>query len=260
MSIRSSLNDRICYNPVQRISSVKEDRVRIALLGYGKMGKMIETLALNEGWEVFPKLDIEDNTEGSGITSESMEGVDVAVEFSQPDAVIANIKAAARAQVNIVVGTTGWSDRRDEVEHIVRDSGIGLIHGANFSIGMNLFFEIVSHSARLVGMVPHYDAYISEEHHRAKKDAPSGTALNLLDMMRPHLSDPNLSIACVRAGSIPGTHVVGFDSVADTIILEHRARSRQGFAEGAFLAARWVAGKKGFFDFRQVFREIVGIQ
>ena len=234
--------------------------MRIALLGYGKMGKLVESIAVREGWEVFPKLDIGDNASGNGITAESMVGVDVAIEFSQPEAVMSNIEAAARAGVNMVVGTTGWSDQRSKVERIVRDSGIGLIHGANFSLGMNLFFEIVSHAARLVGMIPQYDAYIVEEHHRAKKDAPSGTALNLLDLMRPHLSDPNLSIASIRAGAIPGTHIIGFDSAADTIVLEHRARSRQGFAEGAVLAARWIAGKKGMHDFRQVFREIVAIK
>jgi 4-hydroxy-tetrahydrodipicolinate reductase len=233
--------------------------VRIALLGYGKMGRLVESIAVREGWEVDPKLDINDNAQGRGITPESMEGVDVAVDFSQPEAVLPNIEASARAGVHVVVGTTGWSDQRSKVEQIVRNSGIGLIYGANFSLGMNLFFEIVSHAARIVGMIPQYDAYISEEHHRAKKDAPSGTALNLLDMMRPHLANPNLSIASIRAGSIPGTHVVGFDSAADTILLEHRARSRQGFAEGAVLAARWIAGRKGFYDFRQMFREIVGL-
>jgi len=206
----------------------------MALLGYGKMGRLIETIALREGWEVGPKLDINDNADGSGITAASMTGVDVAIEFSQPTAVLSNVEAAARAGVHVVVGTTGWSDKRSKVERIVQESGIG--------------------------MLPQYDAYISEEHHRAKKDAPSGTALNLLDIMRPHLNNPNLNIASVRAGSIPGTHVIGFDSEADTIILEHRARSRQGFAEGAVLAARWIAGRKGFYDFRQVFREIVGIK
>ncbi|MDM7998176.1 MAG: dihydrodipicolinate reductase C-terminal domain-containing protein [Acidobacteriota bacterium] len=234
--------------------------MRIALLGYGKMGKLIESIALREGWEVGPRLDINENAEGSGITAASMDGVDVAIEFSQPESVVTNIEALARVGVNVVVGTTGWSDQRAKVESIVRDAGIGLIHGANFSLGMNLFFEIVGYASRLVGMLPQYDAYLSEEHHRAKKDAPSGTALNLLDLMRPHLSNPNPSVACVRAGWIPGTHVVGFDSEADTITLEHRARSRQGFAEGAVLAARWIAGKKGFYDFRQVFREIVGIK
>jgi 4-hydroxy-tetrahydrodipicolinate reductase len=238
---------------------MEESPMRIALLGYGKMGRLIEEIALREGWEVDPKLDIGDNIDGAGITPASMEGVDVAIEFSQPESVLSNIEAAARAGVSIVVGTTGWSDQRSKVEQLVKDSGIGLIYGANFSLGMNLFFEIVDHAARIVGMMPQYDAFMSEEHHRAKKDAPSGTALNLLDLMRPHLTNPNLDIACIRAGSIPGTHVIGFDSAADTILLEHRARSRQGFAEGAILAARWIAGKKGMHDFRQVFREIVGI-
>jgi len=233
--------------------------MKIALLGYGKMGKLVETIALREGWEVGPKLDINDNEQGRGITPESMADVDVAIEFSQPEAVLANIEAAARTGVNLVVGTTGWADQRSKVEKIVNESGIGFVYGANFSLGMNLFFEIVSHAARVVGMIPQYDTYVHEEHHSAKKDAPSGTALSLLDVIRPHLNNPNPSVTCVRAGRIPGTHIIGFDSEADSILLEHRARSRQGFAEGAILAARWIAGEKGFYDFRQVFREIVGI-
>jgi 4-hydroxy-tetrahydrodipicolinate reductase len=233
--------------------------MKIALLGYGKMGKLVEAIALREGWEIGPKLDVGDNVRGSGITSDSMAGVDVAIEFSQPEAVVANIEAAARAGVNIVVGTTGWADARNHVEKIVLDSGIGMVHGANFSLGMNLFFEIVTHAARVVGMLPQYDAYLHEEHHKAKKDAPSGTALGLLDTIRPYLGNPNPSVTCVRAGHIPGTHVIGFDSEADSILLEHRARSRQGFAEGAVMAARWIAGKKGVYDFRQIFREIIGI-
>jgi 4-hydroxy-tetrahydrodipicolinate reductase len=111
----------------------------------------------------------------------------------------------------------------------------------------------------VVGKVPQYDAFMLEEHHRAKKDAPSGTALGLLELMRPFLSNPHLAVASVRAGHIPGNHVVGFDSEADTITLEHRTRSRQGFAEGAILAARWIAGKRGFYDFRDVFHEILGL-
>jgi len=233
--------------------------MKIALLGYGKMGKLVETIALREGWEIGPKLDIQDNAKGEGITPASMAGVDVAIEFSQPEAVVANVEAAARTGINVVVGTTGWADERDKVEKIVQDSGIGLIYGANFSLGMNLFFEIVSQASRAVGMIPQYDAYVHEEHHRAKKDAPSGTALSLLDIIRPHLTKPNPGVTSVRAGHIPGTHVIGFDSEADSILLEHRARNRQGFAEGAILAARWVAGKKGIYDFRKVFREIAGI-
>ena len=231
--------------------------MKIALLGYGKMGRMVEEIALREGWEIGPKLDINDNADGCGITKDSMAGVDAAVEFSQPSAVAANIEAAAKAGVSLVVGTTGWTDQLDRIEKIVRDSGIGLIYGANFSVGMNLFFEIVSRAAELIGKIPQYDPFLSEEHHRAKKDAPSGTALNLLELMRPHMSNHEPGVTCIRAGSIPGTHVIGFDSPADTILLEHRARSRQGFAEGAVLAARWIVGKKGMYDFRQVFREIV---
>jgi 4-hydroxy-tetrahydrodipicolinate reductase len=229
----------------------------MALLGYGKMGRMVEEIALDDGWEIGPKLDINDNAGGAGITKDSMAGVDVAVEFSQPTAVVANIEAAAKAGVSLVVGTTGWADQLDKIEKIVRDSGIGLVYGANFSVGMNLFFELVSRAAELIGKVPQYDPFLSEEHHRAKKDAPSGTALNLLELMRPYLNNSDPSVACIRADSIPGTHVIGFDSQADTILLEHRARSRQGFAEGAVMAARWIIGKKGMYDFRQVFREIV---
>jgi 4-hydroxy-tetrahydrodipicolinate reductase len=233
--------------------------MRIALLGYGKMGRLVETIAAREGWEVNPILDIEDNVAGSGITRTSMQGVDVAIDFSQPEAVMPNIEAAARAGVNLVVGTTGWLKEIARVERMVLESGIGLVYGANFSVGMNLYFEIISKAAQIVGKIPQYDPYLLEEHHKAKKDAPSGTALKILELMRPYLNNPNPSVACVRAGSIPGTHVVGFDSEADTIILEHRARNRQGFAEGAIMAARWVQGKRGFYDFRHVFSEILSI-
>jgi len=233
--------------------------MKIALLGYGKMGRLVEQIALREGWEVGPRLDIGDNVTGSGITQTTMNGVDVAVDFSQPDAVLFNIEAASRAGINLVIGTTGWLNQRTRVQTIVEQSGIGLVYGSNFSIGMNLFFEIVSHASRVIAKTPQYDPFLEEQHHRAKKDAPSGTALSLAELMRPYLKNPAPSITSTRAGFIPGNHVVGFDSEADTILLEHRARSRQGFAEGAILAARWIAGKKGFYEFRDVFREILGI-
>lgn len=231
--------------------------MKIALLGYGKMGRLIESIALREGLDVGPKLDIDDNPGGSGITASSMQGVDVAIDFSQPDAALPNIEAAARVGVNLVVGTTGWAAERSRVERTVLEAGIGLVYAANFSVGMNLFFEIHAYAAKIVSKIPQYDPYLTEEHHRAKKDAPSGTALTLVELMKPYYANPG--VASVRAGFIPGNHVVGFDSEADTIILEHRARSRQGFAEGAILAARWVAGKKGLYDFRDVFREILGL-
>jgi 4-hydroxy-tetrahydrodipicolinate reductase len=231
--------------------------MRIALLGYGKMGKLVEAIALREGWEVGPRLDIDNNFGASGITATAMRGVDVAIDFSQPDAVLPNIEAAVHAGVNLVVGTTGWGDERKRVERLVLESGIGLVYAANFSVGMNLFFEIVAHAAHIVSKIPQYDPYLAEEHHRAKLDAPSGTALNLLELVKPYYTNPG--VASTRAGFIPGNHIVGFDCEADTIILEHRARSRQGLAEGAVLAARWVAGKKGFYDFRDVFHEILGL-
>jgi len=231
--------------------------LKIALIGYGKMGKLVETLAILDGWEIGPRLDLHNNPNGAGITTELMQGVDVGVDFSQPDAVLPDIEAAARAGLNLVVGTTGWDQARHIAEKIVRDSRIGLVYGSNFSVGMNLFFEIVAHAAQVIGNAPQYDPYVAEEHHRAKKDAPSGTALSLRDLMRPFLGKRNPGVASTRAGHIPGNHVVGFDSEADTIILEHRARSRQGFAEGALLAARWIAGKKGFYNFKDVFHQIL---
>ncbi len=232
--------------------------MKIAIIGYGKMGRMVEELALRQKWEIGPKLDVEENRGGTGITRSSMAGVDVAIEFSQPDAVIANIEAGARAGVNMVVGTTGWFGELERVSRLVLESGTGLIYGSNFSVGMNLFFQIAAEATRIVGKLPQYDAFLSEAHHRAKKDAPSGTALSLLEVMRPHLGERQPGIAVTRAGFIPGNHLVGFDSEADTITLEHRARSRQGLAEGAILAARWIAGRKGFYEFRAVFTEILG--
>lgn len=234
--------------------------MKIALIGYGKMGRLVESLALREGWEIGAKLDIEDNRGGGGITAASMTGVDVAIDFSQPDAVLPNIEAVALVGVNLVVGTTGWYDARSRVEKLVRQSGIGLVYASNFSVGVNLFFNIVTHATRLISKTSQYDPFIAEEHHRAKMDAPSGTALTLLELMKPYLKTPNPSIASTRAGSIPGNHMVGFDSEADTILLEHRARNRQGFAEGAILAARWIVGKTGCYDFRDVFREILDLR
>jgi len=231
--------------------------MKIALLGYGKMGRLVEAVALREGWEIGPKLDVDNNARSNGITTTSMQGVDVAIDFSQPDAVLPNLEACCRVRVNMVVGTTGWGSERSRAEKLVRESGIGVVHGPNFSVGMNLFLEIISQAARVMAKAPQYDPYLLEQHHKAKLDAPSGTALSLLEIMRPYLKNPNLSIASTRAGFIPGNHVVGFDSEADSIILEHRARNRQGFAEGAVLAARWIVGRKGFYEFRDIFREIL---
>jgi 4-hydroxy-tetrahydrodipicolinate reductase len=231
--------------------------MRIALLGYGKMGRLIEEMAVNEGWEVGPKLDVHNNQGGCGITEASMDRVDVALEFSQPDAVLANMEACARLGVNLVVGTTGWMESLRRVEELVSETGIGMVYGSNFSVGMNLFYEIVTRAAQLVGSLPHYDPFVTEQHHRAKLDAPSGTALRLREILLERFRGRPPAIASTRAGFIPGNHQVGFDSESDTIVLEHRARNRTGFAQGSILAARWIAGRKGLYDFHAVFQRIL---
>jgi 4-hydroxy-tetrahydrodipicolinate reductase len=231
--------------------------MKIALVGYGKMGKLVEALALREGWEVGPKLDLANNPSGKGISPSAMRGVDVAVDFSQPGAVIANIEACARSHVNVVVGTTGWFHDLARAQELVSESSIGLVYSPNFSLGMNLFFEIARRTAQVMGHVPGYDSYVVEQHHREKKDVPSGTAIRLIEITQPYLRDgSSAEISSIRAGFMPGTHLLGFDSEADTIILEHRARNRQGFAEGAILAARWIWGRQGFYPFEQILREI----
>ena len=234
--------------------------MKIALLGYGKMGKLVEALALSEGWKIGPKLDMFNNAQGRGITAASMKGVDVALEFSQPDAVLPNVEAVAPLGINLVVGTTGWAEHFDRIEALVRESDIGMIYGSNFSVGMNLFYGIVARAAQLMAKLPQYDPFLAEQHHRTKKDAPSGTALSIRKILSLQYPGKDLPIASTRAGSIPGNHQVGFDCESDMILLEHRVRNRQGLAEGALLAAQWIAGKKGMYEFYDVFPRILGIE
>ena len=155
------------------------------------------------------------------------------------------------ASVPLVEGTTGWNAQRDEIEQIVRDANGAFVFGANFSIGVNLFYRVADFAAELFAKFPEYEAFIEEQHHSRKKDAPSGTALKLKDVVARHI-DKEFSVSATRAGNIPGTHRVGFDGLADQILLEHTARSREGFASGAILAAEWIVGKKGFVEFTDV--------
>ncbi|MGH9820569.1 MAG: dihydrodipicolinate reductase C-terminal domain-containing protein, partial [Pyrinomonadaceae bacterium] len=150
-----------------------------------------------------------------------------------------------------------WNASRNEIEKIVSDGGGSFVFGANFSIGVNLFYRIVDHAAALFDKFPEYEIFIEEQHHSRKKDAPSGTALKLKEIVAKYMPD-DLSISSTRAGNIPGTHRVGFDGPADQILLEHAARSREGFAAGALLAAEWIVGKKGFYEFADVMNEILG--
>ncbi len=226
--------------------------LNLALLGHGKMGSAVARIAPERGFNLRLILTIESNPDGVAVTEENFRGIDVAIDFTQPDVVVENIRRVARLGVSLVVGTTGWDDRLAEVEKIVAESGIGLVHGANFSIGVQLFYRLAREAARIFAPYSMYEPYIVEAHHKFKKDAPSGTALELKRRIEPQLPSREIPTSSVRGGYIPGMHELGFDSETDSVTVRHNARSRQGFAEGALYAARWVTGKKGMFGFDKV--------
>lgn len=226
--------------------------LNLALLGHGKMGKVLAQLAPQRGFQVSLILDIADNRDGAGLTPGNFQGINVAVDFTQPDAVVENIRRVAALGVNLVVGTTGWQGHLEEVRKLIESAGVGMVYAANFSIGVNLFYRVARAAAEIFSGFPIYDPYLTEAHHKFKKDAPSGTALEIKRQVQPFFRDREIPVTSVRAGYIPGTHELGFDSEADTVVLRHTTRGRQGFAEGALYAARWVVGKKGLFSFADV--------
>lgn len=226
--------------------------MNLAIIGYGKMGRLIEQFAPQYGFAVKQRFDVDNNARFEGLTPQNLAGVEVAVEFSTPDSAPENIERLARLGINVVVGTTGWFDHLDAMRAIVDQSGTGLVWGSNFSVGVHIFNQIVSEAARIVARDSDYGAWAWEIHHASKKDAPSGTLLSLMEKMKASGYTRPISASSNRAGIHPGTHEIGFDSAADTITLRHTARSRDGFARGALRAARWIAGKKGFFDFREI--------
>jgi 4-hydroxy-tetrahydrodipicolinate reductase len=226
--------------------------MKIAIVGYGKMGRMIEAAAKLRGVDVALKLDEHNNSSYEGITAANFEGIDVAIDFSIPSAAVQNIQRIASLGVNLVVGTTGWQDQMDHVKSVVAGRNIGMVWSPNYSIGVNAFFRIVSEAARLLSKDPDYEAWAWEAHHSAKKDAPSGTLLKIVQEMEKSGYGRRIDVASTRAGAIPGTHEIGFDSPADTITLRHTARSREGFALGAVKAAEWIKGKKGFYEFGDI--------
>jgi 4-hydroxy-tetrahydrodipicolinate reductase len=242
--------------------------MKIALIGYGAMGQLIRTLAEEKGHEIAvicrsPRVS-EGETSNLSVTPfltrglpqpEQLAGCDVAIDFTTAEAVGRNVAACVAAGVPLVEGTTGWNAERKEIERTVRDGSGSMVFGANFSVGVNLFYRIADFSAELFAKFPEYEAFIEEQHHSRKKDAPSGTALKLKDIVAKHI-DTDLSISATRAGNIPGTHRVGFDGAADQVLLEHTARSREGFAAGAILAAGWIVGKTGFYEFSDLMDEI----
>ena len=238
--------------------------MKIALIGNGAMGQLVAEQARAAGHEIAAVItskesDLNTNELKDKLSSHGMDarqGVDVAIDFSVGEAVLRNIEACARARVPLVEGTTGWKEHEAAAKQIVTENGAALVYGANFSIGVNLFYHIVDRAAALFASVDGYAPFIEEAHHMRKRDAPSGTALQLRELMSKHLGS-EIPTASTRAGYIPGTHRVGFDSAADQILLVHEARSRRGFASGALLAAHWIVGKTGVFQFSDVIEDIV---
>jgi len=229
--------------------------MKIALIGTGNMGKIVRSLAADKGHEIVATVDENDAGRAPDKLSKMLKSADVAIDFSVASAVRRNVEACMVAGVALVEGTTGWGDERDEIERIVKAGDGAFVFGANFSIGVNLFYRVTDFAAELFSKFPDYEVFIEEQHHSRKKDAPSGTALKLKDIVS-HRIDREFGVSSTRAGNIPGTHRVGFDGPADQILLEHTARSREGFAAGALLAAEWIVGKKGFYEFSDVMDEI----
>lgn len=230
--------------------------MKIALIGYGAMGRLVGSLAVAKGHEIALTIDIDDAVRSVDDLANTLRGCDVAIDFSIADAVPKSAESCARAAVPLVVGTTGWQSRLNDVRRIVSEHDGALIYGANFSIGVQIFYRVAARAAELFRDLDSYDPFIEEAHHKRKRDAPSGTAVHLHKVVGQK-SGREIPVTSTRAGFIPGTHRLGFDSAADQITLTHEARSREGFAEGALMAANWIVGRKGVYEFSEVFDEIV---
>ncbi len=230
--------------------------MKIALIGYGAMGRLVKELAVEKGHEIARTIDIDQGNCSVEELADLLKGCDVAVDFSIADAVPKNAEACARAGVPLVVGTTGWQSQLKDVRDLVTKHGGALIYGANFSIGVQIYYRLTQNAAALFRELDSYDPFIEEAHHKRKRDAPSGTAVQLSRLVTEKLGR-EVPVTSTRAGYIPGTHRLGFDSVADQITLTHTARSREGFAAGALMAAQWIVGRKGVYEFSEVFDEII---
>ena len=240
--------------------------IRIVLLGYGAMGREVERLAESHGCSVIDVFDV-DRTFDAAQTS-----YDVAIDFTEPGAVMANAAAVAAQGKNLVIGTTGWYDDMEELRRIQSTSNIGMMFGSNFSVGVQIFFRLARAAGILVNDAEEYDAMIHEWHHKRKKDSPSGTAYTtaqiLMEEIRrkthmsgeaqhERISNDVLHVSSTRGGDIIGRHLITFDGPFDTIEIQHTAKGREGFAQGALRAARWIHGRTGFFDFADVFPQII---
>jgi 4-hydroxy-tetrahydrodipicolinate reductase len=226
--------------------------VKLLLVGHGKMGRMVESLAGEYDCEIAGVIDPESPRHGGGPDAAAWNGVDVAVDFTMPDAVMVNAPVLARRGINLVVGTTGWRAHEQALQQAIAEAGTGIVVAPNFSTGVVLFEAIAAHAAKLFAPHADFGAFVHEAHHAAKKDAPSGTALLLKRAMEAAGFPRPIDVAATRAGFIPGTHTIGFDGPAETITLTHAARDRTAFARGALTAARWIQGKRGWYTMQHV--------
>lgn len=219
---------------------------RLAIVGLGKMGQTLRHLAPTRGWTIAAEIGADGNERGAAITRESLGGADVAIEFTTPESAPWNVRACARAGCRVVVGTTGWEAERPEVEREVLACDGAMLAAPNLSLGANVFLRIAEYAARLTARLPGFDAHILETHHSAKRDAPSGTALELARLAGA-ARGRNVAISSVRTGEVPGTHTLLIDGGFEQIHLEHVARDRLVFADGALTAAGWLIGRRGIF-------------
>lgn len=250
--------------------------MRIALVGFGKMGRMIHVLALEQGHQIVAVIDPFSNAPevtATGIDMQTLNGCEVVIDFSSPEGIVGNLFTYGKLEVPVVVGTTGWYDRMEEVKGQLKETNARIIWSGNFSLGVHIFFALSRHAAKLFNLFGEYDAMIHEYHHAQKADSPSGTALMLGSILIEELerksaivseklsekrNNDELHISSTRGGFIPGTHTISFDSPVDTIELTHRARSREGFANGAIRAAAWVMQQKsGFYAIEDMMQDVL---
>jgi 4-hydroxy-tetrahydrodipicolinate reductase len=230
--------------------------LRIAIIGYGKMGQIVARLAPQHDCEVVRTVGSTDNTDGNSLRRELLRDVEVAIEFTSPQAAPRNLRRLIESGTATVVGTTGWFADLPNIRELAQQQQVGVVWGPNFSVGLHHFRKTVAAAARRFAREENYGAWGWEIHHAAKQDSPSGTLLTLAEEMSRNGYHRPVSLSANRAGAVPGTHEIGFDSVEDTITIRHQARGREGFARGALRAARWLAGKKGFFEFREIADEL----
>jgi 4-hydroxy-tetrahydrodipicolinate reductase len=256
--------------------------MKIAIVGYGKMGKMVERIALDHGHTITAIVESlpQESTPPSGAPlyrtiaeAGNLHGAEAAIEFTQPATALGHIKALAEKKIPSVIGTTGWLEQIDEARRAVEQAGASLIWASNFSLGVNIFYRVAWYAAQLADSFPEYDVGGFESHHNKKLDSPSGTAKTLVEGVLAQMKRKNAAVwetldrrpepgelhfPSLRVGSVPGTHSLFFDSPADTIEITHTARSREGFASGAIRAAQWLPGRKGFFTIDDMLKDLLG--